>query len=977
MTSGTIAGLGFVGLMVVAAPAAAAQVGEARDYDMPAQDLGAALRQVAAQSGRAVVVASELVAGLRAPALKGHYSAEEAIGLLLRGSGLRAVPVDGTLVVQRGDGEVGALEDGDAGDILVTGTRIRGRAPVGSPLITIDRKAIEQSGYATTQGIAQSIPQNFGGGLNEATAAGGTLGQNTGSNASRGSSINLRGLGPTSTLVLLNGERPPLGGFAGAFADISMIPASAIDRIEIVADGASAIYGSDAVAGVVNIVPRLDFTGVEASARIGTADGDSQEYQASLLLGTRWAGGHAMIAYEFYDHDRLKAADRPFATDDLRPFGGVDHRTAYADPGTIYAGGKSFAIPAGQNGVGLNPASLVAGTVNLGNSWDGADILPEQRRNSVFAAVSQELGGGFRAFAEGLMTIRTFDQAMRPNFDTRRTVPVTNPFYVDPIGTHLPVGVQYSFRRDLGNETQEGITSSFGVTAGVEAKLGPWAITADGTYGRDYDRETLTNRVNSARLAVALADTNPATAYNLFGDGPATNPATIASIRGYSEDSFVNQDWSATLRGDGPLLALPAGEVRLAVGGEYRNENYVDHGGTIYTATLTPQPSAGIALHAPRQVRAAYAELLVPLFGGDATLPGLHRLDLSAAVRTEHYSDFGGTTNPKIGLAWEPVAGLTVRGSYGTSFRAPSFEDLRQDPGQQAIIAYPIPDPTAPSGESNVLVLRGNNPDLRPERATTWSLGTDLVPKALPGFHASLTWFDVDYRDRIASPSAELFNFLVNRSVYAGITESNPSAARVAELYASPFLFNPLNIPQTAVFAAVVDARLQNLSVVKQSGLDLDLGYGFALAGGRAEIGAAGTYIFHIDQALTPNAPVTNVVSILGNPVNLRARGRATWSGRAFGAALFVNYVNGYTNETNSTPQHVDSWTTVDLQLSYRFRASGGALKGLKLALSASNLFDTDPPYAAYYIGTDTAAYDPENASAIGRVVSFQVTKSW
>jgi len=976
MLLGKFAGLtACTTVMLLASPMAEGQAMDARDYDMPAQDLGTALRQVSAQSGRPVIMATELVAGLTALALKGRFSSDMAVDQLLRGTGLRAVRVGTTLVVERLPDAAGA--DGAPGDILVTGTRIRGKAPVGSAVITIDRKAIDDSGYATTQQIAQSIPQNFMGGINEATAPGGTLGQNTGSNGTRGSSINLRGLGPTSTLVLLNGERPPLGGFAGAFADISMVPASAIERIEIVADGASAIYGSDAVAGVVNIVPRLDFTGAEASARIGTADGDSQEYQASLLLGTRWSGGHAMITYEFYDRDRLRAADRPFATDDLRPFGGVDHRTAYANPGTIYAGGKPFAIPAGQNGIGLTAAKLTAGTINLGNSWTGADILPQQRRHSVFAAVSQDLSAGVRFYANGLMTIRTFDEADRPTFDARRTVPVTNPFYVDPIGTHQPIGVQYSFQRDLGNESRRGIASAWGGTAGVEAKVGPWSIDARGTYGHDYERYTIYNRVNSARLALALADTNPATAYNLFGDGPSTNPATIASIRGYSKETYVNSVWSATLRGDGPLFALPAGDVRLAVGGEYREERYADKGGTVYTSTLTPQSTAPIALHAPRRVKAGYAELLVPVFGDDTVLPGFHRLDLSAAVRTERYSDFGATTNPKLGVAWEPVAGLTLRGSFGKSFRAPSFQDLRQDPGSQLIFSYTIPDPQASSGQSNVIVLRGNDPNLRPERATTWTLGADLKPGFLPGAHASLTWFNIDYRDRIASPSTQLFSFLVNRSVYAGISEANPSAARVAELYASPIFSNFLNIPQTASFAAVVDARLQNLSVVRQSGLDMDIGYRFGLAGGRADIGAAGTYIFHIRQALTPTAPVTDVVGVLGNPVDFRARAHASWESGGFNVALFANYVDGYTNELNATAEHVDAWTTFDLQLSYRFRAGHGAFKGLRVALGATNLFDRNPPYAAYFIGTDTAAYDPENASAIGRVVSLQVTKSW
>ncbi|MEO7688351.1 MAG: TonB-dependent receptor, partial [Sphingomonas sp.] len=521
------------------APAAA----QVRDYNVPAESASKAIATLAKQGNVQILLPGRTAKRIRTRAVTGAMSVEDALATMLAGTGLRAqksggqtwiivplevaqvdaVPRSGQASPSAGDASLSTRDD--LGEIIVTGTRIRGRGPVGSPVVTIDRKAIDESGYATTQQIAQSIPQNFMGGINEATAPGGTVGANTGANGTRGSSINLRGLGPTSTLVLLNGERPPLGGFAGAFADISMIPASAIERVEIVADGASAIYGSDAVAGVVNIVPRLDFTGVEASARIGTADGDSQEYQASLLLGKRWSGGHAMIAYEFYHRDPLRAADRPFATDDLRPYGGIDHRAAYADPGTIYAGGKSFAIPAGQNGIGLTAARLTAGTVNLADSWIGADILPQQQRHSVFAAVRQDLASNLRFHANALMTIRTFDEADRPGRDARRTVPVTNAFYVDPIGTHQPVGVQYGFQRDLGNESRRGIASAYGGTAGLEAKVGPWSVNANATYGRDYERYTGYNLVNTARLALALADPNPATAYNLFGDGPATNPA--------------------------------------------------------------------------------------------------------------------------------------------------------------------------------------------------------------------------------------------------------------------------------------------------------------------------------------------------------------------------------------------------------------------------------------------------------------------
>ena len=142
-------------------------------------------------------------------------------------------------------------------------------------------------------------------------------------------------------------------------------------------------------------------------------------------------------------------------------------------------------------------------------------------------------------------------------------------------------------------------------------------------------------------------------------------------------------------------------------------------------------------------------------------------------------------------------------------------------------------------------------------------------------------------------------------------------------------------------------------------------------------MGGAGTYIFEIRQRLTPDAPTTDVVDTLGNPVNFKARGHVFWSSSALGAGLFVNYVDGYTNLLNTAPEHVDAWTTFDLQLSYRFRKDHGALKGLRVALNASNLFDRDPPYAAYYIGLSTNGYDPENASPLGRVISLQITKSW
>jgi iron complex outermembrane recepter protein len=964
--------------VALAAPVAPAAAQEQRQsYSLPAQPLAQSLREVSLRSGRNVVAPAELLRGRTAPAVRGTYTLEEVVAALLAGSGLTARWVgDGLLIERVQSSESSATADGSAeSEILVTGTRIRGAGPVGSTVTVVDREAMDRSGYATTQDIAQTIPQNFGGSPNEGTGAG-SFNSDSGFNTAAGSSINLRGLGTGSTLVLLNGDRPPLGGFSGVFSDISMIPASAIERIEIVADGASAIYGSDAVAGVVNIIPRTSFTGGETRLRIGTADGDSEDIVASQLLGTRWSGGQAMIAYEYYRRTELAAADRAYATDDLRPYGGTDNRTRYASPGTIIAAnGQTFAIPRGQDGRGLRPSDLTAGTFNLGDDWDEVDLLPDQRRHSVFAAASQELAHGVRLYARGLYSNRQFSQRERPISNVARTVPVTNPFYVDPIGTRRPVRVQYSFVQDLGPETRNGRVEAYGGTLGVEANLARWSIDLHGTWGRQAERYAILNRVNSARLNAALADPDPATAYNLFGDGPSTNPATIAKIRGSTRSGNSGTVWSAALRADGPLFALPGGDVRLAVGGEYREERYEDQATISDVSTLTPVELAPIALPGPRRVRAAYGELHVPVFGAGLTPPGFHRLDLSAAVRTERYSDFGATTNPKLGIAWEPLRGLTLRGTWGQSFRAPNFNNLRQDPANSLFFAYTLPDPASPTGQTNVLVLRGNDPELRPERATSWTLGVDVRPPSIPGLYGSVTYYNIAYRDRIASPAANLFSFLVNRETYEGIIDPDPSLATIQGYFASPVFQNPFNLGPEQI-ELLIDARLQNLSIVEQSGIDVDLGYSFDLLGGKADVGLTGAYIFHIRQALTASAPPVDVVDRLGNPVDLRLRARAGWSDERWSVSLFGNYLDSYANLTTAVPQTVGSWITFDLQLGYRFGAVGNG-GGLELALSATNLFDRDPPDAAYSSPPFSVGFDPDNASPLGRVVSLTVTKRW
>lgn len=955
------------------APAACAQ-DTRQNYDIEAQRLGDALRQYSDISGREVIAASSLLEGRRSTRVQGRLSPDAALSRLLSGTGLTIELVEGAWVLRAGNGDAGeaASTDGANEAIIVTGSRIRGAGPVGSPVITLGRAEIEKSGMGSVQQLLQALPQAFGGGPNE-TTLGATTRNGAGTDGTYASSINLRGLGPSSTLVLIDGSRPALGGLGGVFADISLIPMTAIERIEVLTDGASAIYGADAVAGVVNIRLRKRFDGAETIFRVGTADGDMGEKQFGQILGKGWNGGHVTLAYQYSERGALAARARDFATEDLRPFGGPDYRSLFAVPGTIIAAnGQSFAIPAGQDGTALTGDELVAGTRNPGDRRAASDLLPRQRVHSLYAAGEFDITDSLVLSTSVLAAQREYSKIGLNEYLGAVRVPVTNPFYVDPVGTNQPVTVNYNFANDLGAPIDRGRVRGITASAGLEQTLGAWRVQAGGAYGRQKSRADSINVPNRARLAAALADLDPATAFNVFGDGSANNVATIAAIRGSIGSRDDYESWSAALRADGPLFALPGGDVRLAIGAEYRRERYRNATANDISFAA-PRITQLTGLPGPRHVRSAYAELLVPIVGAANAMPGLHRLDLSLAGRIEDYSDVGTTTNPKVGVRWEVLDGVALRGSYGTSFRAPAFDELI-GPAVSLYATLQVPDPASPTGTANVIGLFGYGPGIKPERATTWTAGVDIAPSSIPGLKASITYYDVDYRDRIGSVSEDYARFLTRRDLFGGVVIDNPSADLLAYYFGFPTFTNPLGLAPGDV-DAILDGQVRNLSAVRQTGLDFDIGYAPEFAGGTLDLGLAGSHVFKIDRQLTPGTAAINIVGTFANPAKWRLRGRAGWSKGGFAATAFVNHVGGYLNQIPALPERVASWTTADLTLSQRIGEEAG--RSLTLGLSIQNLFDADPPYVNNRTNTSALGYDPEKANPLGRMVSVQATVRW
>lgn len=841
-------------------------------------------------------------------------------------------------------------------DVIITGSRIRGIAPVGSSVIAIDQTKIAETPVTSTNDLLRRVPQVVSLGANR---AGGSA-QNGAANATRGAGINLRGLSTNATLLLYDGRRFPPQGTQGQFTDPSVLPSIALSRVEVIADGASAIYGSDAVAGVVNLILRRDFDGVEARARYGFTDGNYDERQAAAIVGKRWKGGYATLAGEWTYNSALLGTDLDFYQNDNRPRGGRDLRVLTCNPCTITANGVTYAIPAG--GVTTaNAGSLVAGTANRCFYDRDLEVIPDQERFSVTGAISQEIGDRIRVFADGFWSRREGTLPLVANINT--SVPSTNPFYVAPPGVTpglcpasagVPAGtrcvtVAYSLYPEFGQIQRRFWNETWNVVGGVEVDLfGDFRATAYYSHGESEEVDNRRqNGVNAAALAAALRDTNPTTALNVFGG--RNNPATYARL---IDNLFVITGRTRldvyNAQADGTLFAIPGGNVRLAVGGEHRVEyTFTD----LQTGTAAAPVAVGSA--GERNVDAVFGELFVPIVGASNASPGLEQLSLSAALRYENYSDFGNTTNPKIGITYKPFRGLSLKGTYGTSFRAPTFTEVSTVGGGAGLYFDTLP---GPNGNQIGIGIAGGNPNLQPEKAKTWSFTVEAAPPEIPGLLASLSYFRIDYTDQIQALRGT--PGLLTNPIYRQFVQFNPTAATVASLVNSGLPLNAV-IDQSQV-TFIADGRRQNLGTSLLRGLDFALNYNWSLGDVQMDAGIQGSYILDYLFEAVPGAGLQSVVDTFGFTQKFRSQADIGLQRGGLRSRLTWNHLAGYFNTTVTPRQRISNYDTFDLSVGFELT------RNVTLGADVRNLFNEDPPFVDTNFG-----YDPQASNPIPRVFAI------
>jgi iron complex outermembrane recepter protein len=752
-------------------------------------------------------------------------------------------------------------------EVVVTGSHIRGVENTPSPMITLTRDEIEKSGFGNVSQLIASLPQNFAAGASQNVNANVSRGGSE-NNQSLGSGINLRGLGTGGTLTLLNGHRLAPSG-EGTFVDISLIPLSAIERIEVLPDGASAIYGSDAIGGVVNVITRNDFQGSETRVRYGSVtNGDREEYLLGQMFGGVWESGNIVLNLEHETETALDAADRSFA-------GAVGNPT---------------------------------------------DLLPEQKTNSAFVALQQEVTDSVKVSADVIASRREYDQML--NF----------------------------FNIVTGH--QEGRATGFASSATVSADFGSsWRGEALGSYARS-DEKLNYERPND----------------------PSFGPLDI---------DHKAHTWTAEGRLEGRAFAMPGGDVRIALGIAYRDE------GAVIGSSSDTDP---IAYRSNRTVRSAYAELLVPLVGAANSFAGVQRLDLTLAGRADDYSDFGDTANPKFGVVWSLAKGLTLRGTYGKSFKAPGFRQLNTTGAEYGYV-FDVSDPASvrPDGLTTAILLDGGNADLKPERSRSWTAGISINPTFAPALRADLNYFEINYEDQIVLLISDNFaTFLEDEPVLASFIQRNPSEGFIRSLVGGlpagvdDFNQNVFGITDPdALLAqytigAYFDGRYNNVAESNVRGVDLQLAYAWSLENSTLDVGLNGTYLMDYSQRPSAVAQAVEFVSTVYHPIDLRLRGNVTFTYGGWSATTFLNYTDNYTDPGTvySLGGTVSSWTTVDLQLSYQPSGLNGTWwSGMTIALSALNAFDEPPP--AINAGPFQLGYDAENASPLGRFIALSAVKRW
>jgi iron complex outermembrane recepter protein len=498
--------------------------------------------------------------------------------------------------------------------------------------------------------------------------------------------------------------------------------------------------------------------------------------------------------------------------------------------------------------------------------------------------------------------------------------------------------------------TQPGAVTQSGGTLSLDRKLGAdWDLNLSGSYS-NIDQ-------NFFQSEIVTIPSLPGFVESFAGETKSTTGTA-------SLDALVN----------GTLWSLPAGDIKTAFGATYRAEDF-------HTGTVAVQNGVTTDYVYPkyrRHVESVFGEVHIPLVGDANAMPFVRRLDISGSVRYDDYSDFGSTTNPKLGVEWAPTDDFTLRGTWGTSFRAPLLSDLNNP---LTFAAEYLPDAAAPGGIIDTLFVGGGNPNLKAQTATVVSAGADWQPHWDSALKVSLSYSHVDYKNLIGLPPVTNGGAVFSDPVLAPFINTSPDLAYVQAAFMSPGFQNNTGLGPASV-QAIFNEQDANLAAEVESNIDLRVSYAIPSDVGPFVLtGIVDHFITDTLQSAAA-APTTSIVNTFGEPMRWKGRAGVSWANYGFSAALNINYSNSYSDNLAIPAARIGSWTTGDLYLGYAVPPSDGLLQNLRFSLTVQNILDAKPPTALIppgdvLPGQNPIPFDPVNASPMGRVIALQVTKDF
>ena len=1011
--------------------AASAQAPATKSFNVPADLATNAIKAFSGQSGVEVLMPTDAVKGVRTHAVAGEMTPRAALEKMVAGTGLTVIQDEKTGALGlRADPATAKNADSRAADAdavlparhltgaikletyTVLGTRIRQTESEGpSPVSNYDREYIRATGAMTLADFLNQIPQTYSG---IASGRGSTpnelnpeFGQRTESSSpafnfvlgtaaappgqTGVSGVSLRGLGAGSTLVLVDGRRAAQSGNGNrgtdtrqGFVDLNTIPLGMVDRIEVSTDGASAIYGADAVAGVINIILKKNYTGTELSGGYKAAEhGGGRERTASVITGFSHGKLSGSVALEYYDRQNLAAADRAFSKNqDHRAIAagtllstgetifGRDYRLNYGYPAVIQASGGTVsgnfdALP-GVRVVLVPPGSATTpslaqfipvttaapgafgGIINAAgqrrlNTADSLDLVPQTKRMGVSGNLNYKFTDRLDAFA----SFRTSDTKSNTNaqlgansitggFGTAVLLPAAfNPFNQNvTIAMFLPEwGSQSQRVRTLDDAASGGLRGQFGRT---------WEWELGGTWQKQKVRQTSRN-FNPTPFASMLTAADPALRFNPFIDytapGAPSQAALLETLSLYPSLVSVRKQTGMDFSANGDLMEVLGGTAKMAFGGSAGRDE-VDSTTINFSSALVPVATT-TAVAGSQKSQAVFAEFSLPVFGKANARPLFRRLDLNVAGRHEEVGPFSKTV-PKYGVSWTPVPSLLVRGSWSEGFRAPGVTEYLTAP---EVRTSTLSDPRrTPPTTSGIIESRGSNLTPRPELSENSFVGLVYEPAFVKGLSVQVNYYDTIQKDLLQLLSAQ--TMINNEALFADrITRAAPTAADTA-----------LNQPGQIT---AINRVFANFGRVVNRSMDVTFDYRLPWEQfGRFRVNAAASRTLEATRQLAPGQPPVVLDDDTASPPKWRINAAVFWNKGDWSGSAFYSRVNGFTNNsagntltangTTITYYPTPAVSKLDVRVGYEFRNGiwRDYGKGLRVNVGVNNVFDQEPPFS-------------------------------